>query len=146
MRSKMKSLKTESDHARSGSSVCSNRMCGLSSEGNVQIQRNSGVTIHLSVVNGYVYLKQTSWNNFNESTDLIVCVKEYSADSAFIQRQFWQTRFTKQGSIRSTASCAAYVCRARPWAEKTMNRRRLRKNKCTVIPVSGIGPRERTVS
>ena len=36
-----------------------------------------GRKVHLSVVDGYFYLEQTSWNNFNGSTDLIACVKEY---------------------------------------------------------------------
>ena len=29
-----------------------------------------GQKLHLSVVNGYTYLEQTSWNNFNEALDL----------------------------------------------------------------------------
>ena len=36
-----------------------------------------GQKLHLSVVDGYVYLEQTSWNNFNESGDLKSCVAEY---------------------------------------------------------------------
>jgi len=36
-----------------------------------------GQKLHLSVVDGYVYLEQTSWNNFNESCDLKECVAEF---------------------------------------------------------------------
>lgn len=36
-----------------------------------------GQKLHLSVVDGYTYLEQTSWKNFNEGTDLIPVVEEY---------------------------------------------------------------------
>ena len=36
-----------------------------------------GQKLHLSVVDGYTYLEQTSWENFNEGTDLIVTVEDY---------------------------------------------------------------------
>jgi len=33
--------------------------------------------LHLSVVDGYTFLEQTSWNNFNESTDPQAAVEDY---------------------------------------------------------------------
>ena len=36
-----------------------------------------GQKIHLSVVNGYAFIEQTSWDNFNEGTDLRSAVEEY---------------------------------------------------------------------
>ena len=59
-----------------------------------------GQKIHLSVIEGYVYLEQTSWNNFNESTDLIACIREYKRrfgvyPKAVLADQIYQTRFNK---------------------------------------------------
>lgn len=36
-----------------------------------------GQKLHLSVVDGYTYLEQTSWNSFNEGNDLIAAVEDY---------------------------------------------------------------------
>lgn len=36
-----------------------------------------GQKLHLSVVDGYTYLEQTSWRNFNEGGDLIAAVEDY---------------------------------------------------------------------
>ncbi len=36
-----------------------------------------GQKLHLSVVDGYTYLEQTSWSNFNEGTDLQAAVEDY---------------------------------------------------------------------
>lgn len=60
----------------------------------------SGQKVHLSVVEGYVYLGQTSWNNFNESTDLIACVKEYKRrfgiyPKAVLAGKIYQTKVNK---------------------------------------------------
>ena len=60
-----------------------------------------GQKVHLSVVDGYVYLEQTSWNNFNESTDLIACVKEYKRrfgvyPKAVLADKIYQTKNNKK--------------------------------------------------
>ena len=60
-----------------------------------------GQKVHLSVVEGYVYLEQTSWNNFNESTDLIACVKEYKRrfgvyPKAVLADKIYQTKNNKK--------------------------------------------------
>ena len=36
-----------------------------------------GQKLHLSVIDGYTFLEQTSWSNFNEATDLIPTVEAY---------------------------------------------------------------------
>jgi hypothetical protein len=60
-----------------------------------------GQKVHLSVVEGYVYLEQTSWSNFNESTDLISCVKEYKRrfgvyPKAIMADKIYQTKHNKK--------------------------------------------------
>ena len=68
-----------------------------------------GQKLHLSVVDGYVYLEQTAWNNYNESTDLRACVAEYyrrfeCLPSAILADKIYQTRanraFCNQYGIR----------------------------------------------
>ncbi len=59
-----------------------------------------GQKVHLSVVEGYVYLEQTSWSNFNGSTDSIACIKEYSRrfgvyPKAVLTDTIYQTMFNK---------------------------------------------------
>ena len=36
-----------------------------------------GQKLHLSVVDGYTFIEQTSWNNFNEGKDLPAAVENY---------------------------------------------------------------------
>lgn len=60
-----------------------------------------GQKIHLSVIEGYVYLEQTSWNNFNESTDLIACIREYKRrfgvyPKAVLADTIYQTKSNKK--------------------------------------------------
>ena len=56
-----------------------------------------GQKLHLTVVDGYVYLEQTAWNNYNESTDLSACVAEYyrrfgCLPTAVLADKIYQTR------------------------------------------------------
>ena len=60
-----------------------------------------GQKVHLSVVNGYVYLEQTSWENFNESTDLIPCAEDYKRKfgyypKAILADKIYQTKANKK--------------------------------------------------
>ena len=60
-----------------------------------------GQKTHLSVVNGYVYLEQTSWSNFNESTDLIPCAEDYKRKFGFYPKailadKIYQTKANKK--------------------------------------------------
>ena len=59
-----------------------------------------GQKLHLSVVNGYTYLEQTSWNNFNEALDLKAAVQNFHRrhgfyPSAVLADRIYQTRANK---------------------------------------------------
>ena len=59
-----------------------------------------GQKLHLSVVDGYTYLEQTSWNNFNEGCDLEAAVEGYARKfgcypSAILADRIYQTRANK---------------------------------------------------
>lgn len=59
-----------------------------------------GQKLHLSVVDGYTYLEQTSWNNFNEGCDLEAAVEDYARKfgcypSAVLADRIYQTRANK---------------------------------------------------
>lgn len=59
-----------------------------------------GQKLHLSVVDGYIYLEQTSWNNFNEGCDLEAAVEDYARKfgcypSAVLADRIYQTRANK---------------------------------------------------
>jgi len=64
--------------------VCADRIVSLEQPHVRPINRGKrsnptefGQKLHLSVVNGYTFLEQTSWNNFNEGTDLQAAVEDY---------------------------------------------------------------------
>ena len=64
--------------------ICKDRIVSLEQPHMRPIQRGKrpdptkfGQKLHLSVVDGYTYLEQTSWSNFNESCDLEAAVKDY---------------------------------------------------------------------
>ncbi len=59
-----------------------------------------GQKLHLSVVDGYTFLEQTRWNNFNEGTDLQAAVEDYFRKfgcypAAVLADQIYQTRTNK---------------------------------------------------
>ena len=63
---------------------CENRICSLEQphvrpikRGKRPIPTEFGQKLHLSIVDGYAYLEQTSWENFNEGTDLQAAVHEF---------------------------------------------------------------------
>lgn len=70
-----------------------------------------GQKLHLSVVDGYTFLEQTSWSNFNEGCDLIATVEDYFRKfgcypEAVLADKIYQTRanraFCKEHGIRLT--------------------------------------------
>lgn len=70
-----------------------------------------GQKLHLSVVDGYTYLEQTSWNNFNEGCDLRATVEDYRRKfgcypEAVLADKIYQTRanraYCKERGIRLT--------------------------------------------
>ncbi len=70
-----------------------------------------GQKLHLSVVDGFTFLEQTSWSNFNEGCDLIAAVQDYFRKfgcypQAVLADKIYQTRanrtFCKEHEIRLT--------------------------------------------
>ena len=56
-----------------------------------------GQKLHLSVVDGYTFIEQTSWNNFNEGKDLPAAVENYRRrygcyPKAVLADKLYQTR------------------------------------------------------
>ena len=92
----------------SGKNSCENRIVSLEQPHVRPIVRGKrpnptefGQKVHLSVVNGYVYLEQTSWENFNESTDLIPCAEDYKRKFGFYPKailadKIYQTKANKK--------------------------------------------------
>ena len=87
--------------------VCQDRIVSLEQPHVRPIQRGKrpnptefGQKLHLSVVDGYTYLEQTSWSNFNESSDLEAAVEDYFRKfgcypSAVLADRIYQTRHNK---------------------------------------------------
>ena len=98
------------------SNVCPDRICSLSQPHVRPIKRGKrpnptefGQKLHLSVVNGYTFFEQTSWNNFNEALDLPAAVRDYKRKfgcwpEAVLADKIYQTRanklFCKENGIR----------------------------------------------
>ena len=70
-----------------------------------------GQKLHLSVVDGFTYLEQTCWSNYNEGSDLIATVEDYHRKfgcypEAVLADKIYQTRanraFCKEKGIRLT--------------------------------------------
>lgn len=68
-----------------------------------------GQKLHLSVVDGYTYLEQTCWSNFNEGKDLIAATEDYRRKfgcypKAILADRLYQTRenrnYCKEHNIR----------------------------------------------
>ncbi len=68
-----------------------------------------GQKLHLSVVDGYTYLEQTCWSNFNEGKDLIAVTEDYKRKfgcypKAILADKLYQTRenrnYCKERGIR----------------------------------------------
>ena len=87
--------------------TCEDRIVSLEQPHVRQIQRGKrpnptefGQKLHLSVVDGYTFLEQTSWSNFNEGNDLEAAVEDYKRKfgfypSAVLADRIYQTRSNK---------------------------------------------------
>ena len=87
--------------------ICEDRIVSLEQPHVRPIQRGKrpnptefGQKLHLSVVNGYTFLEQTSWRNFNEGSDLQAAVEDYARKfgcypSAVLADRIYQTRANK---------------------------------------------------
>ena len=96
--------------------TCEDRIVSLEQPHVRPIQRGKrpnptefGQKLHLSVVDGYTFLEQTSWNSFNEGNDLEAAVEDYrrkfgAYPSTVLADRIYQTRsnklFCSQRSIR----------------------------------------------
>lgn len=96
-----------------------------------------GQKLHLSVADGYTYLEQTSWNNFNEGSDLESTVEDYARKfgyypSAVLADRIYQTRATN-----STAKNLEFSCPGPLWAAERPTKQMQKSNgRCTAIPVN----------
>ena len=87
--------------------TCEDRIVSLEQPHVRPIQRGKrpnptefGQKLHLSVVDGYTFLEQTSWSNFNEGNDLEAAVEYYKRKfgcypSAVLADRIYQTRSNK---------------------------------------------------
>jgi len=96
--------------------VCADRIVSLAQPHVRPISRGKrpnptefGQKLHLSVVDGYTFLEQTSWNNFNEGSDLQAAVDDYLRKfgcypTAVLADKIYQSRanklYCKQRNIR----------------------------------------------
>ncbi len=81
--------------------------------GKIPNPTESDQKLHISVVNGYVFLEHVSWDNFNESVNLKAAVERYRArfgcyPEAILADSIYRTRDNLK-YCRSTAGSAAYV-------------------------------------
>ena len=95
-----------------GTHTCQDRIVSLEQPHVRPIQRGKrpnptefGQKLHLSVVDGYTYLEQTSWNSFNESGDLEAAVEDYFRKfgyypSTILADRIYQTRRNKMFCAR----------------------------------------------
>ena len=92
----------------SHSHTCEDRIVSLEQHHVRPIQRGKlpnptefGQKLHLSMVEGYTFLEQTSWSNFNEGCDLQAAVEDYKrkfgyCPSAELADKIYQTRSNKR--------------------------------------------------
>lgn len=88
--------------------TCADRICSLAQPHVRPIMRGKrpnptefGQKLHLSVVDGYTYIEQTSWKNFNEALDLEATVEDYFRKfgyypEAVLADQIYRTRANRQ--------------------------------------------------
>ena len=104
-----------------------------------------GQKLHLSVVDGFTFLEQTSWSNFNEGCDLQAAVEDFFRKfghypEAVLADKIYQTRanraFCKEKGIRLTGPRWAVPKPERPTGS--------RSGKYTKTPVTAMPSREET--
>lgn len=105
-----------------GTHICEGRIVSLEQPHVRPIQRGKrpnptefGQKLHLSVVDGYTYLEQTSWSNFNEGVTLKPLWKIIFGNSAAIPAPFWRTGSTRPAAIKCSAPSSASGCPVCRW-------------------------------
>ena len=96
-----------------------------------------GQKLHLSVVDGYTYLEQTPWKNFNEGSDLEAAVEDYTRKFGCYPARFLPTGSIKPEPTNSTAKSLEFACPGPLWAaERPTKQMRKSNGRCTSIPVN----------
>lgn len=129
---------------------CENRVVSLEQPRVRPIQRGKrpnptefGQKLHLSVVDGFTFLEQTSWRNFNEGCNLQAAVEDFFRKfdhypEAVLSDKIYQTctnrTFCKEKGIRLTGPALG-----RPKAEKAdrKQKRQMYKDACDRNAVEG---------
>lgn len=102
-----------------------------------------GQKLHLSVVDEFTFLEQTSWNNFNEGCDLIASVQDYFRKFGFFPQavladKIYQNRanraFCKEHEIRLTGPALG---RRKAGADEQMEKRQMYQDACDRNAVEG---------
>ena len=102
-----------------------------------------GQKLHLSVVDGYTFLEQTSWSNFNEGNDLEAAVEDYKRKfgfypSAVLADRIYQTRsnklFCSQRGIRLSGPPLG---RRKPSETDAKIKRQIHKDSCERNAIEG---------
>lgn len=102
-----------------------------------------GQKLHLSVVDGFTFLEQTSWNNFNEGCDLIASVQDYFRKFGFFPQavladKIYQNRanraFCKEHGIRLSGPALG---RRKAGADEQMEKRQMYQDACDRNAVEG---------
>ena len=102
-----------------------------------------GQKLHLSVVDGFTFLEQTSWSNFNEGCDLIAVVQDYFRKfgcypQALLADRIYQTRanraFCKEHGIRLTGPALG---RRKAGADDRKEKRQMYQDACDRNAVEG---------
>lgn len=102
-----------------------------------------GQKLHLSVVDGFTFLGQTGWSNFNEGCDLIACVQDYFRKFGFFPQavltdKIYQTRanraFCKEHGIRLSGSALG---RRKAGADDRKDKRQIYQDACARNAIEG---------
>ena len=102
-----------------------------------------GQKLHLSVVDGFTYLEQTCWSNYNEGSDLIAAVEDYYRKfgcypETVLADKIYQTRanrsFCKEKGIRLTGPALG---RPRAREADRKQKRQMYKDACDRNAIEG---------
>lgn len=102
-----------------------------------------GQKLHLSVVDGYTFLEQTSWSNFNEGCDLTAVIQDYFRKfgcypEAVLADKIYQTRanraFCKEHGIRLTGPALG---RRKNGADDRKEKRQMYQDACDRNAIEG---------
>ena len=95
--------------------ICAERIVSLQqphvrpiNRGKRPVATEFGQKLHLSVVDGYTFLEQVSWNNFTKAAVCRQRQRTITSGLAFIRRPSWRTGFTRPEPSAAIAARATY--------------------------------------